>query len=233
MPYSSLKNSSKASFPPPTQIPSSLLLREEEGGDLVLATPIGKNHKLHIRFLSLRTECPGQHNSGASFLFGVAIQYFSYLITGLPRREQMRLATTICNLPVKLKKLWLFDGACLKQYGFTLIELVITILILAIISAVAIPRFLDTTTDARYAATQAVAGALGAASANNYGIRKANSSQGSPISNCNQMGSLSVGLPPSGYVITSLPIAADVATACTVTNPDGVTTAQFTGIGIL
>lgn len=46
-----------------------------------------------------------------------------------------------------------------KHSGFTLIELVMVILLLAVIAAVAIPNFIDFRTDAKNAATQ---GALGA-----------------------------------------------------------------------
>ena len=52
-----------------------------------------------------------------------------------------------------------------QQQGFTLIELVIVIVILAILSAFALPRFLNLTTDARIATIEGVAGSLKSASA--------------------------------------------------------------------
>lgn len=54
------------------------------------------------------------------------------------------------------------------QRGFTLIELVMVIVILGVLAAVAIPKFVDLSGDARAAATQGVAGALSSASAINY-----------------------------------------------------------------
>lgn len=53
-----------------------------------------------------------------------------------------------------------FNGG--NQSGFTLVELVVVIIILGILSAVALPKFMDVTTKANKAAVDGAAGGLGA-----------------------------------------------------------------------
>jgi len=122
------------------------------------------------------------------------------------------------------------------QRGFTLIELVMVIVILGVLAAVAIPKFVDLKGDAQQAATDGVAGALSSAAAINYAARSISTAKGSAVANCTDVAAVLQGgaLPSGGYAITAAAVGAGVSAPCTLAGPTGSgKTATFTAIGIL
>jgi MSHA pilin protein MshA len=67
------------------------------------------------------------------------------------------------------------------QRGFTLIELVMVIVILGVLSAVALPKFVDLKSDAQQAAIDGAAGALNSAMAINYAAYNVSSAKGTRL----------------------------------------------------
>jgi MSHA pilin protein MshA len=119
------------------------------------------------------------------------------------------------------------------QRGFTLIELVMVIVILGVLAAVAIPKFVDLKGDARAAALAGVAGGLNSAAAINYASRSANVAKGNVVASCSDVATSMQGGLPADYAITAAPVAVNASVACTLsTVSTPVLTTTFTAIGI-
>lgn len=130
----------------------------------------------------------------------------------------------------------------MAQKGFTLIELIITIVIIGVLAAVAIPKFQDLTNDAEKGVAAGVAAALASGTSVNYGRSKvpgatactaANTPAGCtyfPMTTCANIESFKASLAdiPSGYSVTDSGTTALLTTGtavagCQITKGSGAT----------
>lgn len=125
------------------------------------------------------------------------------------------------------------------QQGFTLIELVMVIVILGVLAAVAVPKFVDLSGNAKTAALEGVVGGISSASAVNYAARSVTTGNGTAVNNTKTCQTAAAAILqggiPNGYTLdntTNLSNTSGTPNDCVVSQTGTTNTGTATIISI-
>ncbi|WP_338414465.1 type II secretion system protein [uncultured Sphaerotilus sp.] len=122
-----------------------------------------------------------------------------------------------------------------RQAGFTMIELIVVIVILGVLAATAMPKFVDMKSDAQAASVAGVAGAAASAMNLNYAgcaltANVVTANKCVKVSACADASSLLQGGLPTGYTLAGTDPGGTNGSTSTCTVTGGGQTSNFTAI---